>query len=114
LYLWKLKTLLTTYIYYHHLSVINKYTGYGVSAEKWSVKIWTFLECPKKTINLPQVTDKLFHIILYQAHLVWVWVVGFTTTYAISAYHHWCCEFESWSGRGVFRFPPPIKLTSTI
>jgi len=28
-------------------------------------------------------------------------VVGFTTTYAISAYHHWCCEFESGSGRGV-------------
>ena len=28
-------------------------------------------------------------------------VVGFTTTYAISAYHHWCCEFESWSGEGV-------------
>jgi hypothetical protein len=21
-------------------------------------------------------------------------VVGFTTTYAIGAYHHWCCEFE--------------------
>jgi len=28
-------------------------------------------------------------------------VVGFTTTYAISAYHHLCCEFESRSGRGV-------------
>ena len=28
-------------------------------------------------------------------------VVGFTTTYAISAYHHWCCEFESRSGRCV-------------
>ena len=28
-------------------------------------------------------------------------VVGFTTTYGISAYHHWCCEFESRSGRGV-------------
>jgi len=28
-------------------------------------------------------------------------VVGYTTTYAISAYHHWCCEFESRSGRGV-------------
>jgi hypothetical protein len=61
-------------------------------------------------------------------------VVGFTTTYAICAYHHWCCEFESPSGRGVqhyaiqfvsylrqvcaflwvLRFPPPIKLTSTI
>jgi len=22
-------------------------------------------------------------------------VLGFTTTYAISVYHHWCCEFES-------------------
>jgi hypothetical protein len=60
-------------------------------------------------------------------------VVGFTTTYAISAYHHWSCEFESRSGRGVqhyvikfvsdlrqvggflwvLRFPP-IKRTTTI
>jgi hypothetical protein len=59
-------------------------------------------------------------------------VVGFTTTYVISAYHHWCCEFKSRSGRGVqhyvkkfvcdlrqvngflrvLRFPPPIKLTT--
>jgi hypothetical protein len=61
----------------------------------------------------------------------WPYVVGFTTTYIISAYHHWCCEFESRSGRGVqhyvikfvndlrqvsgfLRFPPPIKLTATI
>jgi hypothetical protein len=28
-------------------------------------------------------------------------VVGFTTTYAISAYHHQSCEFESRSMRGV-------------
>ena len=61
-------------------------------------------------------------------------VVGFTTTYAIGAYHHWCCKFESRSRRGVqhyemkffsdwrhvggflqvLRFPPPIKLTATI
>jgi len=61
-------------------------------------------------------------------------VVGFTTTNAISAYHHRCCEFESQSGLGVqhyvikfvsdlwqvggflrvLRFPPPIKLTATI
>ena len=61
-------------------------------------------------------------------------IVGFTTTYAISAYYHWCCEFESRSGRceqqyvikfvsdlrhvggflRVLRFPPPIKLTATI
>ena len=61
-------------------------------------------------------------------------VVGFTTTYAISAYRHWCCEVESRSGRGLqhyvikfvndlrqvdvfFRvhlFSPPTKLTATI
>jgi len=63
-------------------------------------------------------------------------VVGFTTTYAISAYHHWSCEFESRPGEvysiqhyvikfvsdlryvsGFLRalpFPPPIKLTATI
>ena len=28
-------------------------------------------------------------------------VVWFITTYAISAYHHWCCEFEPCSG-GMF------------
>jgi hypothetical protein len=28
-------------------------------------------------------------------------VVRFATTYAISAYHHWSCEFESHSWRGV-------------
>ena len=39
-------------------------------------------------------------------------VVGFTTTYAISAYHHWCCEFESWSGRGVQHYV--IKFVSNL
>jgi hypothetical protein len=63
-------------------------------------------------------------------------VVEFITTYAISAYHHWSCEFESRTGEvyliqhyvimfvsdlrqvdgflRVLRFPPPIKLTATI
>jgi hypothetical protein len=64
-------------------------------------------------------------------------VVGFTTTCAISAYHHLSCEFEPCSWRGVlditlcdFKFfsdlqqvggilwvlrcPPTIKLTATI
>jgi hypothetical protein len=60
--------------------------------------------------------------------------VGFTTTYAISGYRHWCCEYESRSGRGVqqyvikfvsdlrqvggflrvLRYPPPIKLIDAI
>ena len=38
-------------------------------------------------------------------------VVGFTTTYAISAYHHWC-EFESRSGRGVQHYV--IKFVSEL
>ena len=61
-------------------------------------------------------------------------VVRYTTTYVICAYHHWSCEFESCSGRGIqhyvikfdsdllqvggflraLRFLPPIKLTATI
>jgi hypothetical protein len=28
-------------------------------------------------------------------------IVRFTTTHVLSAYHHWCCEFESPPGRGV-------------
>jgi hypothetical protein len=35
--------------------------------------------------------------------------VGFTIVYAISAYHHWCCEFESRSGRSVQHYV--IKLS---
>jgi hypothetical protein len=37
-------------------------------------------------------------------------VVGFTTTYAISADHHWCCEFES--GRVVQHYV--IKYVSDL
>jgi hypothetical protein len=38
--------------------------------------------------------------------------VGFTTTYAISAYNHWCCEFESRSGRGIQHYV--IKFVSDL
>ena len=37
-------------------------------------------------------------------------VVGFTTIYAISAYHHQCGEFESRFGRGVY----VIKFVSDL
>ena len=39
-------------------------------------------------------------------------VVGFTTTYAISAYNHWCCWFESRPGRGVQHYV--IKFVSDL
>jgi hypothetical protein len=39
-------------------------------------------------------------------------VVGITTTYAISSYHHWCCGFDSRSGRGVQHYV--IKFVSNL
>jgi hypothetical protein len=39
-------------------------------------------------------------------------LIGFTTTSAISAYHHWCCEFESRSERGVQHYV--IKFVSDL
>jgi hypothetical protein len=45
-------------------------------------------------------------------------VAGFTTIHAISVYHHWCCEFESLSGRGVQHYviaaEPELVLMSPI
>ena len=90
----------------------------------------------KYTVNLYQYLYSITRLIIYVLYLISTggrrdrdrMVVGFTTTYAIIACHHWCCEFESRSGRGVqhymiklvsdlrqvgnfLRFPPQIKLT---
>ena len=39
-------------------------------------------------------------------------VVGYTTNYVINVYHHWCCEFEYQSGRGVQHYV--IKFVSNL
>ena len=126
---WKLKMLWLS----KGFSDFQKLKWYGILVD---VSFWyclwiTSVFQRKKSCDIP---DKWMTIII-----ITCWdrrgrdrmVVGYTTTYAISAYHHWCCEFESRSGRGVqhyvikfvsdlrwvdgiLRFPPAIKLTATI
>ena len=71
----------------------------------------------KKTISFQEQT------LLYQEHSISFqmaygahrsrgrMVVAFTTTYAIGAHHHLCCEFEYRSGRGVQHYVISLSVT---
>jgi hypothetical protein len=48
----------------------------------------------------------------FSSHNVSHQALGFTTTYAISTYHQWCCEFESLSGLGVKHYV--MKIVSDL
>jgi hypothetical protein len=57
----------------------------------------------------PHFHLKLKYSAIFTLLSMWTWgcfardylVVGFRTTSATSAYHHWCCEFKSRSGNNI-------------
>ena len=56
----------------------------NISVTLWqSVLYWRKTEYTEKTIDLPQVTDKFYHIQLYQVHLT----MGAIQTHNISDWH---------------------------
>ena len=95
---------------YDTLRLINKYKRWRVL---FIITVLTqphFCGCPKPWPGFPNARCRgLFFIRTNQSTLTYFegrggrnrMVVGFTTTYAISAYYQWCCEFEVRSGRGV-------------
>ena len=82
---------------------------------------WRTSEYPEKTTNLSQVTDKLFHIfrsLHWKRGQLWSWSYGriYIPVYLIQ---HYVIKFVSDLRQvggflRVLRFPPPIKLTTTI
>jgi hypothetical protein len=82
---------------------------YFVFGECWSLCLYAYHWVDTSADGL-LVPDCTIHTVVSGSPLTWFnrgrrggdnMVVGFTTTRAISAYHHWSCEFEPPSWRGV-------------
>ena len=134
-------SLVIKYINYHYYSPDHLY----IPNSPWNMSIdwlidWSIDLCPAENKLCIFMSKPTSIIYIYVKEENWglrgrdSMVVGYTTTYAISAYHHWCCDFKSQSGRGVqyyvikfvcdlrqvggflrvLLFPTPIKLTATM
>ena len=104
----------------------------------WIVRVSKIMNRSNE-VGIPILTYQISMIILtYQIPMIiltyQISMIIVLPMQSVHVYHHWCCEFESWSGRGlqhyvikfvsdlwqvgsffrVLRFPPPIKLTATI
>ena len=76
LYMW-IFTMLPPYYFLFNVDIYNRELWYLTSLSPIfklyrGGQFFFYGEYPGKTINLPEVTEKLYHIMLYRVHLAWV------------------------------------------
>ena len=74
---------------------------------KKSYHLWIYVHNIYKNIDILSIT-LIFSSKYSSTPMIkgssWSYGSWFTNTFAIGVYHHWCCEFESRSGRSVQHF----------